>query len=118
MAYGPTHEVYNQTPPFEDVNLFETDRPLVEALEREGGGALRARVSAFGALVGSAHAQALGRDANRHEPELRTHDRTGRRIDEVEFHPAWHEVMRLAMAASVHNLPWRAPGPGAYVARS
>ena len=116
--YGATHEVANQVPPFEDVNLFETDRPLAEALEREGGGAFRDRVAAFGAEVGSAHVQALGREANRHSPELRTHDRTGRRIDEVAFHPAWHAVMRLAMAASVHNLPWREPAPGAYVARS
>jgi putative acyl-CoA dehydrogenase len=116
--FGATHEVANQVPPFEDVNLFETDRALAEALEREGGGAFRARVAAFGALVGSAHAQQLGRDANRHSPELRTHDRTGRRIDEVAFHPAWHEVMRLAMAASVHNLSWREPVPGATVARS
>jgi putative acyl-CoA dehydrogenase len=114
---GETHEVANQVPPFEDVDLFETDRALAEALEREGGGAFRTRVAAFGALLGSAHAQALGRDANRHSPELRTHDRTGRRIDEVAFHPAWHEVMRLAMAASVHNLPWREPVAGAYVAR-
>jgi putative acyl-CoA dehydrogenase len=118
LADGATHEVGNQAPPFENVNLFETDRALAEALEREGGGAFRSRVAAFGALVGSAHAQALGRDANRNEPELRTHDRSGHRIDEVAFHPAWHEVMRLAMAAAVHNLPWREPEPGAYVARS
>jgi putative acyl-CoA dehydrogenase len=115
---GETHEVTNQPPPFEDVNLFASDAALVEGLAREGGGALRARVAAFGATLGSARVLALGRDANRHPPELRTHDRYGHRIDEVEFHPAWHEVMRLAMAAAVHNLPWREPVPGAQVARS
>jgi putative acyl-CoA dehydrogenase len=113
-----THEVANQSPPFEDVNLFDTDRALVEALEREGGGAFRERVSAFGARLGRADTLALGREANLHPPELRTHDRFGHRIDEVAFHPAWHEVMRLAMAASVHNLPWREPRPGANAARS
>jgi putative acyl-CoA dehydrogenase len=115
---GATHEVANQVPPFEDVNLFETDAALAEGLAREGGGAFRERVSAFGALVGSARVVALGREANRHAPELRSHDRFGHRIDEVAFHPAWHEVMRLAMAAGVHNLPWREPVPGAQVARS
>jgi putative acyl-CoA dehydrogenase len=113
-----THEVGNQPPPFEDVNLFDTDRALVEALEREGGGAFRERVAAFGARLGNAETLALGREANRHPPELCTHDRFGHRIDEVAFHPAWHEVMRLAMAESVHNLPWREPRPGANAARS
>jgi putative acyl-CoA dehydrogenase len=115
---GATHEVSNQSPPFEDVNLFETDAALAEGVAREGGGAFRERISAFGALVGSARVMALGREANRHTPELRSHDRFGHRIDEVAFHPAWHEVMRLAMAASLHNLPWREPVPGAQVARS
>jgi len=115
---GTPHEVLNQPPAFEDVNLFEADAPLREALEREGGGAFRARVSSFGALLGSARVLALGREANRHAPELLTHDRFGHRIDEVAFHPAWHEVMRLAMDASLHNLPWREPVPGAQAARS
>jgi putative acyl-CoA dehydrogenase len=115
---GATHEVSNQPPAFEDVDLFGTDAALAEGLAREGGGGFRARVAGFGALLGSAPVLALGRAANRHAPELRTHDRYGHRIDEVEFHPAWHEVMRLAMAAAVHNLPWREPVAGAHVARS
>jgi putative acyl-CoA dehydrogenase len=115
---GATHEVSNQPPAFEDVDLFATDVALAEGLEREGGKAFRPRVAAFGASLGRAPVLALGRAANRHVPELRTHDRYGHRIDEVEFHPAWHEMMRLAMAASVHNLPWREPAAGAHVARS
>jgi putative acyl-CoA dehydrogenase len=118
LSPGATHDVANQPPPFEDVNLFESDAALAGALEREGGGAFRARVSSFGALLGSGRVLALGRDANRYPPELRSHDRFGHRIDEVAFHPAWHEVMRIAMEASLHNLPWREPAPGAQVARS
>jgi putative acyl-CoA dehydrogenase len=89
-----THEVTNQSPPLEDYDLLATDQALVQGLEREGAGWARERVGAFGTLMGSAESFALGRDANRHPPELRTHDRSGHRVDEVEFHPAWHEVMR------------------------
>jgi len=117
MASSETHEVLNQPPPLEDVNLFEGDAALREGLAREGGGWAEERVRAFGAVVGSARFLELGRQANRHTPELRTHDRFGHRIDEVEFHPAWHEVMRTAMAHGLHNLPWREPRAGAHVAR-
>jgi len=117
MATRATHEVLNQPPPLEDVNLFEGDAALGEGLVREGGGWAEERVRAFGGLVGSARFLELGRQANRHTPELRTHDRFGHRIDEVEFHPAWHEVMGAAMAHGLHNLPWREPRPGAHVAR-
>ncbi|HBZ71568.1 MAG TPA: DNA alkylation response protein, partial [Deltaproteobacteria bacterium] len=117
-SQGATHEVVNQPPPFEDVNLLDTDAALCEGLAREGGGGFRDAVRSFGATLGSAHVIALGRDANRMTPELRTHDRFGHRLDEVAFHPAWHEILRLAMAAQVHNLPWRARRPGAHVARS
>ncbi len=117
---GPTHEVVNQPPPLEDWNLYDSDAALVEGLRRESGGwdGAEDRVRAYGGVMGSARVLALGHEANRHPPELRTHDRFGHRIDEVEFHPAWHEVMRLAMAHEVHNLPWRSPRPGANVART
>ncbi|HZR82993.1 MAG TPA: isovaleryl-CoA dehydrogenase [Candidatus Binatia bacterium] len=113
-----THTVTNQPPPLEDYNLYDADRALVEGVRREGGAPFEARVRAFGAIAGSARMFALGRDANRHEPELRTHDRFGHRIDEVEFHPAWHEIMRTAMAHELHCFPWRHPERGAHVARS
>ncbi len=113
-----THEVTNQPPPLEDYNLYTSDAALVEGLKREGGGWGEEQVRAFGAQLGSARQIELGREANRWPPELRSHDRFGHRIDEVEFHPAWHEIMRLAMSQGLHNLPWRHPEPGAYVARS
>jgi len=113
-----THEVLNQTPAFADVDLFSSDLALREGLEREGAGWAAAQVAAFGALCGSADVLALGARANQKTPELRTHDRTGARIDEVEFDPAWHRVMALAMEHEVHNLPWREPRAGAYVARA
>jgi putative acyl-CoA dehydrogenase len=115
---GETHEVLNQPPPLEGQDLHGGDAALREGLRREGGGFAEERVAAFGRLLGRPETLDLGRLANQHPPELRSHDRFGHRIDEVEFHPAWHEVMRLAMANAVHCLPWREPRPGAHVARS
>jgi putative acyl-CoA dehydrogenase len=118
MDHLSTHEVLNQPPPLEDYSLYETDTALREGMAREGGGGFEAELRAFGALVGRAESFALGRQANRFAPELRTHDRFGHRIDEVEFHPAWHAVMRLAMEHRVQNLPWARSEPGAIVARA
>ncbi len=117
-AYRPTHEVLNQSPPLEDYDLFSTDRALAEALEREGAGWAAPRLREFGMRMGSAEVIQWGTDANRNPPVLRTHDRFGRRIDEVEFHPAWHELMRLSVAHRLHCLPWSDPRPGAHVARA
>jgi putative acyl-CoA dehydrogenase len=111
-----THEVQNQPPPLEHVNLFEQDRALAESALREG--ADRARLVSFGAWLGSPEAIQLGEQANRHAPELCSHDRFGHRIDEVAFHPAWHALMQRAIAERVHNLPWAEPGPGAHVTRA
>jgi len=113
-----THAVENQPPPFEDVDLLGGDPALREGLAREGGGWAEERVARFGEILGRAETLALGRDANRHAPELRTHDRFGHRIDEVDFHPAWHAVMALSMEHEVHNLPWRHERAGTYVART
>ncbi|MGH2984015.1 MAG: acyl-CoA dehydrogenase family protein [Solirubrobacterales bacterium] len=112
-----THEVTNQPPPLLDYNLYEADRPLVEAVRREGADWAEQRISAVGELAGSAHAQELGRLANENPPKLRTHDRYGNRVDIPEFHPAWYELMGLAVEHQLHSLPWREPGPGAHVAR-
>ena len=112
-----THEVTNQPPPLEGYNLFLQDRALVEALDREGAGWAKDRVARFGEVVGSEPLR-WGELANKHEPELRTYDRFGERIDEVEFHPAWHQLMDLAIANEVPSLPWRDPRPGAHVARA
>ncbi len=122
MPQGATHRVENQPPPLADYNAFETDRALVEALAREGGdfgrkeGAKRAK--ALGARVGSAEVQDWARLANRHTPELHTHDRFGHRIDRVEYHPAWHHLMALAVGNAVHALPWRERRPGAHAVKA
>ncbi len=113
-----THAVTNQPPPFEDANLFDTDAALREGLAREGAGWASDAIRRYGALAGSRELLEQGALANAHPPELRSHDRHGNRIDEVEFHPSWHVVMRTAMAHAVHNLPWRTPRPGAQVARA
>jgi putative acyl-CoA dehydrogenase len=112
-----THEVLNQPPPLTDYNLFREDRALVEALRREGGGWAEARADRIGALAGG-EPLAWGYQANAFPPVLRTHDRYGHRIDEVEFHPAWHQLLQLAVSEECHALPWREARPGAHVARA
>ncbi len=114
---SPTHEVLNQPPPLEGYDLFTTDRVLGDAVEREGAAWARERLQRLGGEAGG-EALAWGRLANANPPVLRTHDRFGHRIDEVEFHPAWHELLRLAVHHELHGLPWRDPRPGAHVARA
>ena len=116
-TYEPTHEVLNQTPPLVGYNVFEQDRVLVEALEREGGGWARDQAREVGEFAGGEGIE-LGRQANENPPVLRTHDRYGNRIDEVEFHPAWHRMLGYAVAHGGHSLPWTDPRPGAHVARA
>jgi putative acyl-CoA dehydrogenase len=113
-----THEVLNQPPPLGNVNLFTADVPLREALAREGADWAAAALTDFGARIGRADTLALGVLANRHPPVLHTHDRYGQRRDEVEFHPAWHELMALFARQGVHAAPWAEPRPGAHVARA
>jgi putative acyl-CoA dehydrogenase len=111
------HEVANQPPPLVDYNVFEADLPLSEAVRREGAEWAEQRIAAVGAYAGSGHAQELGRLANENGPKLRTHDRYGNRVDEVEFHPAWHELLGEAVGHGLHSSPWQDPRPGAHVAR-
>jgi putative acyl-CoA dehydrogenase len=113
-----THEVANQPPPLEDYNAFEADRPLVEALRREGADWAEEGAREFGAVCGSAEVIRLGFEANQKRPVLRTHDRFGSRVDEVEFDSSWHELMRIGISQGLHASPWREPGPGAHVARA
>ena len=114
----PAREVLNQAPPLQPVNLFEVDHALREGLEREGGdwGIERAREA--GALAGSVEALEHSRRAERNVPILRTHDRYGNRIDEVELDPSWHWLLRGAVERELHSLPWRAEQPGAHVVRA
>jgi len=105
-----THEVFNQSPPFEDVDLFAVDRPLVDAVKANGGAAAEHELSQFGKTWGSAAMADRGRLANENTPKLRTFDAKGNRRDQVEFHPAYHELMAHSAQAGVHNSTWTADG--------
>jgi putative acyl-CoA dehydrogenase len=117
-AAWQTHTVFNQVPPLEGVDLFSSNLPLVEAVEREGAGWVRERAAALGRLVGGVPQQSWGRLANENRPVLRTHDRYGNRIDEVDFHPAWHELMKMGVEHELHSLPWTSEEPFAHTARA
>jgi putative acyl-CoA dehydrogenase len=112
------HHVLNQPPPLQNYNLFATDRALRSAVAREGAGWACDRLEDYGRRTGSAEAIEWGIQANRFPPALHTHDRYGERRDEVEFHPAWHSLMRMDVEYGLHNLPWASPGAGAQVARA
>jgi putative acyl-CoA dehydrogenase len=113
-----THEVFNQAPPFGDVNLFRCDPALREGLEREGGAWAAEALDRLGGQLGSAAVLELGRLANEFPPRLVNFDRGGHRIDELEFHPAWHELMSLLIGNGAHSLPWEDSRAGAQVARA
>ncbi|MDH3737811.1 MAG: isovaleryl-CoA dehydrogenase [Alphaproteobacteria bacterium] len=110
-----THEVTNQPPPLVDYNLYGGDSVLRDAVHREGGGWADDKLSAFGAVLGRESTLALGANANRYTPELRAFDRYGQRIDEVEFHPSYHELMALGIEHQVHSIAWTAEQPGGHV---
>ncbi|MFI1165722.1 acyl-CoA dehydrogenase family protein [Streptomyces sp. NPDC020801] len=114
---GTTHDVTNQAPPLTPYDASE-DVALLEGLRREGAEWAEEGVRRLGALAGSPEAQEWAELANRHEPELRTHDRYGNRVDEVEFHPGWHHLMRTAVAEGLAGAPWADDRPGAHVART
>jgi len=113
-----THEVFNQVPPLEGLDVFSSNRPLVEATQREGAGWVLDRAAELGRFVGGAPQQEWGRLANENPPVLRTFDRYGHRIDEVEFHPAWHELMQMGVANELHSLPWTSSEPFPHTARA
>ncbi|PWI20163.1 DNA alkylation response protein [Streptomyces sp. Act143] len=112
-----THDVINQPPPLAPYDASD-DTALLEGLRREGADWAEEDVRRLGRLAGSAEAQEWAELANRHEPELRTHDRYGHRVDEVEFHPSWHHLMRTAVAEGLAGAPWADARPGAHVART
>jgi putative acyl-CoA dehydrogenase len=114
----PAREVLNQAPPLEPINLFEADLPLQEALEREGGGWGLDRAREAGEVAGSPETLEHSRRAERNLPILRTHDRYGNRIDQVELDPSWHWLLRGAIEREIHGLPWRSEKPGGHVVRA
>jgi putative acyl-CoA dehydrogenase len=105
-----THEVLNQSPPFVDVDLFALDIALAEAVAANGGGAAAEELSEFGRHWGSAAMAERGRLANENTPKLRIFDSRGNRRDEVEFHPAYHELMAHSAHAGLHNSTWTGDG--------
>ncbi|MFL6145744.1 MAG: acyl-CoA dehydrogenase family protein [Labedaea sp.] len=113
----PTHEVTNQVPPLVGHDVA-ADPALLEGLRREGAGWAEAELHELGVLAGGEQAQDWGRAAHACPPVLRTHDRYGHRIDEVDFHPAWHSLMEVATRNGLHAAPWRDVRSGAHVARA
>ncbi|AXB46394.1 acyl-CoA dehydrogenase family protein [Amycolatopsis albispora] len=112
-----THEVTNQVPVLTGYNVAD-DPALLAGLHREGAGWAEPELRELGALAGGEQAQEWGRLANENPPKLRTHDRVGHRIDEVEFHPHWHDLMNVAVSHGLHGTPWQDDRPGTHVARA
>jgi putative acyl-CoA dehydrogenase len=112
-----THEVTNQVPPLAGHDVAD-DPALLAGLERAGAGWAAGELHELGRLAGSERAQEQGRLVNENEPVLRTHDRYGHRVDEVEFHPYWHELMTVAVSHGLHGTPWRDSRVGAHAARA
>jgi len=113
-----THVVLNQPPPLVDYDVFSTDNALVEAMDAFGGSHASDRLSKLGQLAGSQVAMDWGVAANTYLPVLKTHDRYGHRVDEVEFHPSWHELMTVAVGAGLGAAPWVSPDAAAHTIRA
>ncbi len=118
MPPSPAREVLNQPPPLQDYNLLDADAALSEGVEREGASCARDGLREVGRLAGTPECMAWGFQANLYPPVLRAYDRVGNRIDEVEFHPAWHQLLSVAVEHGMHGAPWVDKRPGAHVARA
>ncbi|RZI97550.1 MAG: isovaleryl-CoA dehydrogenase [Variovorax sp.] len=119
MTAAPdTHEVFNQPAPLANYNLFETNRALCDALKFNAPTLQTAALHALGETIGSADMQTHARLANLHTPTLHTHDRFGRRIDKVEFHPSYHVLMKAAVGAGLHGTPWSGTSASPHVLRA
>ena len=117
LGAARTHEVTNQVPPLAGHDVA-ADPVLLEGLSREGADWYTEDLHRVGRLAGSEQAQLWADEANRHEPELRTHDRYGHRIDEVSFHPSYHALMDVAVREGLAGAPWAQHKPGTHVARA
>ncbi|MFG5863617.1 acyl-CoA dehydrogenase family protein [Metapseudomonas sp. CR1201] len=115
--FAETHEVINQVPPLDGANLYRVDLPLQEWVRRYHGGWAESRLDSYGALAGGP-LMAAGFLANENKPVFKSHDRYGHRIDLVEFHPAYHELMRASIESGIPSMPWTDPRAGAQVARA
>jgi putative acyl-CoA dehydrogenase len=114
----PAQSASNQVPDLADYNLFTADMALAESVRCFHAGWHAGHLAQLGQRLGRPGAMRLSELANRHPPELLTHDRLGNRIDQVEFHPGWHELLAMLRRESLHALPWMQPGQGAHVARA
>src|SRR3954468_23498809 len=112
-----THEVVNQPPPLAGHDIA-ADAALLDGLARHGAGWAADELHRLGKLGGQPEAQRWAEEANRYEPRLLTHDRYGHRVDEVEFHPAWHRLMYVAVSEGLAAAPWSDGRAGAHVARA
>lgn len=118
LANHATHQVFNQPEPYGGYNLLARDHVLREGLEREGAAWATSRLDALAKELAEPEMIRHGYLANRYVPELHTHDNFGHRVNEVQLHPSWHELMRVARRHEVHSLPWRKPRAGSHVARA
>src|SRR5665647_1105775 len=112
-----THELSNLSSELCDYNMYSEDAALREAVQREGGAWAERELTEFGKMTGSADYLELGNLVNKYIPELETHDRFGKRMDLVKFHPAYHQLMKTAIEHGLHASPWSEPKPGAHVRR-
>jgi putative acyl-CoA dehydrogenase len=113
-----THEVLNQPPPLADYDVYSTDAALVDAVRREGAAWAEEELVELGTRAGTPEAIEWGFQANANPPVLKTHDRYGNRVDVVDYHPAYHSLMQVAVAYGLHAAPWADARPGAHVARA
>ncbi len=113
-----THEVFNQSSALENYNLYSSDPVLQEAVKREGAAWAEKELHGFGEKIGSKEVIDWGFNANENTPILKPYDRFGNRIDEVEYHPDYHHLMKLAAQQGLHSSPWTAEKPGAQAARA
>jgi putative acyl-CoA dehydrogenase len=118
MPRRSTHGVVNQPPPLVGGSALASDAALVEALLRLGGPAVVASLEALGCIVNDPEVQRWASEANSFPPVLRTHDRYGNRIDEVDFHPSWHRLMAMSVGEGLHATPWTSPEPHAHLRRA
>src|SRR5262245_5866933 len=118
VAVKPAYESANHADDLTDYNGFVSHAALLEAHAREGVASAHERLRQLGDRLGSRTMFALGDAANHNPPVLRLFDRFGHRLDEVEFHPAWHQLMDVLVAEGLHTSPWAQPQPGAHVERA
>ncbi len=116
--WAETHVVENMPPALEGSNFYSTDRALCESVSREGAAWAEKELIDFGALTGSSEMIELGFQANENKPKFESHDRQGKRIDEIRFHSAYHRLMQVAIEHGLHSSHWTDPRPGAHVARA